>query len=461
MFCLLAGLVGLDELQTFDCNLLLWDESLFHRVERGYLYPLEATKSLSIKHVLHQRAQKFGMTHEIVVKILLTLRDTQLYTGLAMTMIGYIQTDITQYHFQVVINLALLSITVCQAADFVVRPSHFRNPVAKHARFAGLAVLIILQLVAEFVTWKDSFWVSDNTLGLSMECTWKYGSINAAYGVSYGLITVLLLLWTLWVETTLFYPSSPAIKLLSRLRLTLSWTAHVPSLLHFWVCDELHGLRNKVFNSFFQDMLPSVMMTILIIIPTWTLTMIIYLPFWLAYELWTSSTIDVLRMNITFFWASIALFTLRETVADAEVGENENEWGFGQILPLLLLIVPSLAFGESLYDCVQNIQKKRSLLNGVATSLMTTSIVVTDQDFILNRIDEALSESVGTQHIDVVRGQKTFLVRATSAPAQYATDFRLQECIYRSWWGQWILGLLVPCGLLGALLYAAVLGYDI
>lgn len=88
--------------------------------------------------------------------------------------------------------------------------------------------------------------------------------------------------------------------------------------------------------------------------PAWLLTqykltLCIYLMIWSWFELAESFLVSLWICGGGLFWGSMQIFHVRQMVAP-EAQKEENTWGFGQLLPVLLLAVPITAFTEG-YWC--------------------------------------------------------------------------------------------------------------
>lgn len=59
-------------------------------------------------------------------------------------------------------------------------------------------------------------------------------------------------------------------------------------------------------------------------------------------ELLFSSILDIFRNYCLVLMGTLSVYTLKQQAASIGMQGNESQWGFGQLLPLLLLILPSL-----------------------------------------------------------------------------------------------------------------------
>jgi hypothetical protein len=74
-------------------------------------------------------------------------------------------------------------------------------------------------------------------------------------------------------------------------------------------------------------------------------------------QIFSSQIVDLCRIWATLFYATYNVAIIREQAAHATTVEgnpalrgNENTWGFGQILPLLLLMLPGTQVWEMVWS---------------------------------------------------------------------------------------------------------------
>ena len=60
---------------------------------------------------------------------------------------------------------------------------------------------------------------------------------------------------------------------------------------------------------------------------------------------------------VSLSWGTLLVFTARAK-APSQIRKDENSWGFGQIIPLLLLILPLIAVLEAFYGSCNNLYKQ-------------------------------------------------------------------------------------------------------
>ena len=425
--------------------------------DRRYLHTSE-----HVGPFLKNRSLTLRLKHSVFMEGLLVVRDQQIVTGLAMLLIGFIQfCDITQYHFSIIKFLAWLSLTVTQGVDFIIRPATWPSPMAKHPRFAFMVLQIILMLAAEVITWRDInlesgeyYWYE--TMGLPMQCCWN--SYSGAYTVvsPFGVITILLLLWTFITEYNLFYGEPRAFNYVERVQENFVWLMRSFQRPHSLVWSRRRLLLERIRqphsatvlrqSSMFQDWMFVVLLTVLCIL-TFPLSLLTFV----LLELFESSITDITRMIPILIWATLNIFWLRGAARPGQKEGDEDSWGFGQILPMLLLVLPALALSEAMY------KSKKAIETDEPKSV---------EEFLARNV--SFLKGVGlpapvlgaSRDMDILPSQSEDRIRGGSINNNLSKpqDSAFGSAIYGTLVGQYFMAA-VPCALLAALLYAAVQGY--
>lgn len=96
----------------------------------------------------------------------------------------------------------------------------------------------------------------------------------------------------------------------------------------------------------------------------------VLLPVWYFFSSETENVLEQIGwFIITVYWTAVDR-AHGHTVLDEEQIEHENEWGFGQIVPLVLLLIPFLEFIESIESTQEGKQDYQGQpLKGRATAL--------------------------------------------------------------------------------------------
>lgn len=275
--------------------------------------------------------------------------DQQLAVGLALLLTSYIQhCTITQYHFFIVYAASWISTTVHQCAAQVLRQQE--KQVAPNTLRVGLILALWPLLAASLViVWNERFL---GVLGLSTQCIWDDSSRLTIRAWLFMFVEQAILAWGT-IDTLGSYSMTVA-------RVSNHLNARVIRILS---APGKVLLRIRQFCG-----QPAQRMTLLI--PSWkdsrtqpNTTSKLRKPavllegfLWIAFVLATlllllleSNLVNLLRIIGIMTIQTITIAWTKESAASSgEMEGSENEMGFGQIMPLLLLILPILSIIQSL-----------------------------------------------------------------------------------------------------------------
>ena len=283
-------------------------------------------------------------------RFLLTLSDQQLVTGIAVLIAGYSKIcSMPIYHFNIVASLAWFSSATHLATLGVLRSYLVAHPVVRNWRVIAMVLLLILLLVAQFPAWSDG----DDSLPVS--CFFLDMEIPAEFSGLITLITTLGFLVVTFVERIAplysldldWNITDSSIEMLVKLLLgkgyrepshqtiarqsTLSGnsTTSTSALIR----EEREKVRYDRFryslendNSYFKSYLISTF----------------FIAQEMSYAFVSQGTILVFDLALGFAYTIV----YRLATPDAGIEGNQNEMGFGQLVPLFLLLLPALAIGE-------------------------------------------------------------------------------------------------------------------
>ncbi|KAK4624331.1 Elsinochromes biosynthesis cluster protein HP1 [Fulvia fulva] len=284
------------------------------------------------------RASKHLQLHVALRKAVLALSDQQIVTGIAILGAGFNglrSGTISVYHFQTVIYLAWMSSSVHLSALTLLRPYLHSHKGVMWWRVAGMLTLLVMLLVALVPT------VSNDWMILSNNDAGTYGSTKSALGVpaicywgeTWGvgrnpdsiMSFVVLIVSYIWKMGGLFMPvrsrletwfRNPCDHVLERL-LTAVARKH-----------ERHG--GVVWRWVFRSGLA------------------IYLPLTAFLETLGSFSAALWLSVLGFIYGGLQILVPRALVQqlDSNVQANEDSFGFGQLMPLILLVQPLGAISE-------------------------------------------------------------------------------------------------------------------
>lgn len=258
----------------------------------------------------------------IIEKVVISVSDQQLVTGLAILAPGYYEimdNNLSVYHWQIVVYLAWLSSAVHIASLTLLRDVFNNNPNLRNLRVAGILVLLAL---LEVTMWPTRFtaYLSVGNLGMPVRCWWKPTQMRSPkpLGVdlshvdqSWVLTVVMLLLAYVWKLSQLLTSSRGFVR---------RWLVAKPEA-------AIERLMRKATLSHRSGRL------------RWLTA--IYIHFVTYAEFAESFAASMLYSCLALPYG-ITLIIGRRSSMDDEVIAGEQRPTFGQLVPLFLLVLPIL-----------------------------------------------------------------------------------------------------------------------
>ncbi|KAK4579973.1 hypothetical protein LTR86_000175 [Recurvomyces mirabilis] len=280
--------------------------------------------------------------------ILLVLSDPQLLTGLTILLVGYMKLGTnTEYHFQIVSRLAKLafvvhSTTIDVLLDRLLDP---KRPFGRLWRPTAIMLFLALTFLALLPTGNDA-WLS--TWGLPARCIWQdtAGGYAPGYESKQMGLDMVLQPWGGVIVVYELFPNLANNVLERRFRLWSCICLRGPCQIYVRCTARLLDAKDA---------------------PSWICWYIIscisasIAGFVLIFtEIIFSQAFDLLRG-----WAMIVsnvynIFYLRSNASREGREGSDNNWDFGQALPVLLLVSPLFMILETLRDYLQNIDDRVS-----------------------------------------------------------------------------------------------------
>ncbi|KAI0882609.1 uncharacterized protein GGS22DRAFT_195829 [Annulohypoxylon maeteangense] len=312
---------------------------------------------------LTKRFSKPWTLGEVQPAILL-VSDQQLITGIAILTVGYIQhCTISQYHFYIVYLLGFMSSQVYDASLHALNLYVNRRPSMKLWRVILMNILFGMLIFNAFVVDHDEFLVYEDDddiwyLGSSTQCVWNnfIGTSHYRSSLLDLILSLIVLIWAYLGDMQLFYPhifkpldwfirviQTPLLGLL-RFHDYISERmsgAEPPSIGAHRVDTETNPGATCSMNSFPRKL--SHIPLLIIQFSIWFLL----LPSFTLIEILTSRIVDLWRIYSALLWATISVIKLGKYASSHQsIQGDESGWGFGQILPLLLLLLPATSVLE-------------------------------------------------------------------------------------------------------------------
>ena len=282
-----------------------------------------------------------------VNQCILAYADLQIATGIGILTAAFSTMSILSiYHLQVAIYLAWMSSNTHLTAVSLLQTEFRENKnksTARRLRIGGMTLLGVMLLVA-LVPTTGYNWLAiitrsrrrghiyDGTFhetalssaGIPARCLWQRQ-------YSGGLIPdaawsfIILIFSYLWKGLLLFRPSHQFLKVSCRGKMQ----------------EPLQRLLDRIAATLAQNRGKNRWWLIL----QYRSALCLYLAVWALFEVAQSFVMSLWICGAGLVWGSFQILEPRRTVPSQTL-RTENSWTFGQILPVLLLLVPILSFSE-------------------------------------------------------------------------------------------------------------------
>lgn len=328
---------------------------------------------------------------------ILMVSDQQLITGIAMLTVGFIQhCTITQYHSYIIFLLGFISFQVYDAALLALNGYVTKRPSMKIWRAVMMTILFVMLILNTFIVDNDDFYYYP---GSATQCIWNNFVGSAHYQDTWLdlALSLIILIWGYLGDIGLFYPQifNPFVKIFIRVKALLYRFLRTHQRIYQRALaaesrpDNLHQTNTEIdpeargFTSSDDTRLPRLPLLIMAS-ASWFFLIIIFT----VVGLLGSRIVIVWRIYSTLLMLTIILLRTKQEVRSQQLIEgDEDEWGFGQILPLLLLLLPA----TSLLEIYQEARRKRGKNNTTAFQLepRRSSSRELDRDLLLASLDSS------------------------------------------------------------------------
>jgi hypothetical protein len=289
-----------------------------------------------------------GRWCDVLQRSMMALSDGHLITGLAIMVAAFSQArSITIYHFNISVYLAWLSFSVHMVTLSICRPIFQDRPAYLCWRLASAGLLFALLLSGLALTssrqspqnnrfYQDDYRLSESAsskppppffMDSAIMCTWSCGDL-----ASWPADTVVaFILITLGFLTRCVRLTPSASRLWHRFVIEKAGSAIRAA---FDECAHCRAqAQGKIGRAFWA-------------LPLWT-TCVVYLNARALVDIFGSLFGEMYWLSILLLWGASKLLILRFV---SPLSKFENNWGFGQVLPLFLLLAPFAAIPE-IYMC--------------------------------------------------------------------------------------------------------------
>jgi hypothetical protein len=317
-----------------------------------------------------KRTRAYALT-----RFVLALSDQQLVTGLAVLITGYYRhCTISGYHFNLVANLAWFSSTCHLSTLAVLHDYLIHHPVLKTWRVIGMISVLGLLFHAQlYIQWYP-------IPSLPIQCTFANGfpvlDPDEYYGLGafneriQWLAIVIFLFFAYGNNLVRLYLPKPATGILSWfefcLRLQLDLPPQLSTIKKYQACrGSLQSYRDKL--TVFQAL--SKWFKILWLDIEFYVTIFMESFLWEIVWMMFGNTFGIMQIYSTR-WGTYDAPFIEYANYKVNGSESESEMSFGQMVALLLMILPVLAAGEAYYGIASPPLDCRNMEHMLTTSGM-------------------------------------------------------------------------------------------
>ncbi|KAL8977444.1 MAG: hypothetical protein Q9205_006755 [Flavoplaca limonia] len=294
--------------------------------------------------LLRMEDSTYKFWQPIMEALISTLSDQQLLVGISVLIIGFVKhCSISVYHFAVISDLAWFSSNTNLTSLAVLQVHLVENPSLRNWRVCLMLIIFILLLTAVALAGHRSWYDSWNS---PAQCLFdeSLGKVGGEPAIWMAVNMVLLILGYSVAIGRLFKPDEVDDILLAKPTLTMEIT--------------IANLRDKIINSISKADLTSYT-TLILLLPVWMFMFCARGTFIAIAALMGSITVSLLTSMLWFAFGVWGILDDRNIPTSAMKG-NENAWGFGQIVQVLLLSSTALTFKDLYSEQV----KRRSRSTG-------------------------------------------------------------------------------------------------
>lgn len=270
----------------------------------------------------------------LLFKILLSFSDQQMITGFAMLTVGLVQIEsISEYHFAIVQNLSVLSSVVHDTTAVILQDDIMQHRMTRTWR--GLAIIssMLITVAIQLPSGHD-YWMED--YGLPVKCIWT--SMKGNYSPLYSRFWMMIV----WMAVLLYGVAQTLSAYFPRLFGGLMDNVAVNSILTWFMLALLaprkayRSRAGRPNTAFLHRCLTGLLKGFAVFI-------------FIITELCYSQAFGLQLRWMIMLNSINYIFALRNEATDNGRQGDEDEWGFGQAVPMFLLILPIATVMETVY----------------------------------------------------------------------------------------------------------------
>ena len=244
---------------------------------------------------------------KIILPLILTLADQQVVTGLAVMIAGLIKCDVSVYHFNIIAELGLLASLTHMNSIVVIRTFTSERCAARIWRCAGLLLIGCLLLLVSFIQANEHWSDSD---AWPMECLNVLGTIKTPWPQQLIFCIVVLVVRYGYMTFSLI----PRVRRWTRN--VLRPIKHQTDCLGVMICSLMPPAKTGLKTLSFIGRIVS--------------------------DLFSSYILTALHTISWLVWDILWLYLQRirgHKIMSSEQVLLESQWGFGQLIPMFLILL--------------------------------------------------------------------------------------------------------------------------
>ena len=284
------------------------------------------------------RIRETIINSKLLFKVLLSFSDQQMVTGFAMLTVGLVQIEsITEYHFAIVSNLSILSFVVHDTTAVILQDDIVRHRMTRHWR--GV-VVIGSMLITIAIQLPDGHYYAMEDYGLPVKCIWTSmeGNYRPRSSNLWIMIMWMAILSYQLVQTLCVYFPNAFGRLMDNTVVEAATSFVMEKVLA--PRDAYESRAKRPQRSVIDKCLTALTKHIAICI--FVITEVLHSQAFGLQIGWMIMTNSINYISI-----------LRNAASDNGRQGDEDEWGFGQAVPMFLLILPIATVVETAWGEIE------------------------------------------------------------------------------------------------------------
>ena len=330
--------------------------ALTHLAAR-YASPAEQSSSRGetihspLHHRLNLASHRALLSVEILREAVVMFSDQQLVVGTATQLVGFLRhRETSQYHLTIVYYLATIASNTHQVCLLAVQDRLLEHAGMRIWRLVWMLLLDLLLVPTSILVYGSS-WLS--AYGLSTDCGWRtFGRINSKQDMGLLVLNLAFNAVSITYIMSLLVPVRLWKKALPLRQASQLWQALVRTVANCfnstngrlsWTLSE----RSRNPQASLSGTRRLTTMKALFLAAALNLERSLLVMVFLAWKTVRSDILQLARVLIALTMFTIWLSKIRRDAPYQGLEEGEKSWGFGQILPLLLVSLPAFAIFDA------------------------------------------------------------------------------------------------------------------